>query len=57
MVYQCIQIVYLGISLASIVPLEVTLPKLTYALDTPWQSDEIMVGGRLTHKRTHWVNR
>lgn len=40
---------HLGISLAAMVHLGAALPKMTYALDThyPWQSDEIIVGGRL----------
>jgi glucarate dehydratase len=40
---------HLGISLAAMVHLGAALPHLRYALDThyPWQSDEIIVGGRL----------
>jgi len=40
---------HLGISLAAMVHLGAALPKLPYALDThyPWQSDEIILGGRL----------
>jgi glucarate dehydratase len=40
---------HLGISLAAMVHLGAALPKMTYALDThyPWQSDEIIVGGRM----------
>ncbi|WP_338872757.1 enolase C-terminal domain-like protein [Spirosoma sp. SC4-14] len=40
---------HLGISLAAMVHLGAALPNLTYALDThyPWQSDEVIVGGRL----------
>lgn len=40
---------HLGISLAAMVHLGAALPQMTYALDThyPWQSDEIIVGGRL----------
>ena len=40
---------HLGISLAAMVHLGAALPKMRYALDThyPWQSDEIIMGGRL----------
>lgn len=40
---------HLGISLAAMVHLGAALPNLQYALDThyPWQSDEIIIGGRL----------
>ena len=40
---------HLGISLAAMVHLGAALPKMPYALDThyPWQSDEIIVGGRM----------
>ncbi len=40
---------HLGISLAAMVHLGAALPKMPYALDThyPWQSDEIIVGGRI----------
>lgn len=40
---------HLGISLAAMVHLGAALPNLHYALDThyPWQSDEVIVGGRL----------
>jgi glucarate dehydratase len=40
---------HLGISLAAMVHLGAALPKMSYALDThyPWQSDEIIIGGRL----------
>lgn len=40
---------HLGISLAAMVHLGAAIPNLKYALDThyPWQSDEIIVGGRL----------
>lgn len=40
---------HLGISLAAMVHLGAAIPNLTYALDThyPWQSDEIITGGRL----------
>lgn len=40
---------HLGISLAAMVHLGAAIPNLRYALDThyPWQSDEIIVGGRL----------
>ena len=40
---------HLGISLAAMVHLGAALPDMTYALDThyPWQSDEIIIGGRL----------
>ncbi|GAB3941317.1 glucarate dehydratase family protein [Spirosoma harenae] len=40
---------HLGISLAAMVHLGAALPKAPYALDThyPWQSDEVIVGGRL----------
>ena len=39
---------HLGISLAAMVHLGAAIPKLKYALDThyPWQSDEIIIGGR-----------
>ena len=38
-----------GISLAAMTHLGAAMPNLTYALDThyPWQSDEIIVGGRM----------
>jgi glucarate dehydratase len=41
---------HLGISLAAMVHLGAAIPNLKYALDThyPWQSDEIIIGGRLT---------
>lgn len=41
---------HLGISLAAMVHLGAALPTFTYALDThyPWQSDEVIVGGRFT---------
>ena len=37
-----------GISLAAMTHLGAAVPNLTYALDThyPWQSDEVIVGGR-----------
>lgn len=40
---------HLGISLAAMVHLGAALPDLRFALDThyPWQSDEVIVGGRL----------
>lgn len=40
---------HLGISLAAMVHLGAALPEVPYALDThyPWQSDEVIVGGRL----------
>ncbi len=40
---------HLGISLAAMVHLGAAIPILRYALDThyPWQSDEVIVGGRL----------
>ena len=40
---------HLGISLAAMVHLGAALPEVPYALDThyPWQSDEIIVGGRM----------
>ena len=40
---------HLGISLAAMVHLGSAIPNLKYALDThyPWQSDEIIIGGRL----------
>lgn len=40
---------HLGISLAAMVHLGGALPRMPYALDThyPWQSDEIIVGGRM----------
>jgi glucarate dehydratase len=40
---------HLGISLAAMVHLGAVLPEVPYALDThyPWQSDEIIQGGRL----------
>lgn len=40
---------HLGISLAAMVHLGAAIPNLEYALDThyPWQSDEVIVGGRL----------
>ena len=39
---------HLGISLAAMTHLGAAVPNLTYALDThyPWQSDEVIVGGR-----------
>jgi glucarate dehydratase len=39
---------HLGISLAAMVHLGAAIPNLKYALDThyPWQSDEVIVGGR-----------
>ena len=39
---------HLGVSLAAMVHLGAAIPNLRYALDThyPWQSDEIVVGGR-----------
>lgn len=41
---------HLGISLAAMVHLGAAIPNLKYALDThyPWQSDEVIMGGRLT---------
>lgn len=41
---------HLGISLAAMVHLGAALPQVPYALDThyPWQSDEVIVGGRLS---------
>jgi glucarate dehydratase len=40
---------HLGISLAAMVHLGAALPNLKYDLDThyPWQSEEVIVGGRL----------
>jgi glucarate dehydratase len=40
---------HVGISLAAMVHLGAALPTMPYALDThyPWQSDEVIVGGRL----------
>jgi glucarate dehydratase len=40
---------HIGISLAAMVHLGAAVPNLTYALDThyPWQSDEVVAGGRL----------
>ncbi len=40
---------HLGISLAAMVHLGAAIPRMDYALDThyPWQSDEIIVGGRM----------
>jgi glucarate dehydratase len=40
---------HLGISLAAMTHLGAALPEMPYALDThyPWQSDEVIVGGRL----------
>jgi glucarate dehydratase len=40
---------HLGISLAAMVHLGAALPKPPYPLDThyPWQSDEVIMGGRL----------
>ncbi|MFY7912871.1 MAG: glucarate dehydratase family protein [Emticicia sp.] len=40
---------HLGISLAAMVHLGAAIPNFKYALDThyPWQSDEIIVGGRM----------
>jgi glucarate dehydratase len=40
---------HLGISLAAMVHLGSAIPNLKYALDThyPWQSDEVIVGGRM----------
>jgi len=41
---------HVGISLAAMAHLAAATPNLTYACDThyPWQSDEVVVGGRLT---------
>jgi glucarate dehydratase len=41
---------HLGISLAAMTHLGVTLPNLAYACDThyPWQEDEVIAGGKLT---------
>ncbi|MFT7691898.1 MAG: glucarate dehydratase [Candidatus Latescibacterota bacterium] len=40
---------HVGISLAAMTHLAAAVPNLTYAVDThyPWQSDEVIVGGRL----------
>jgi glucarate dehydratase len=40
---------HLGISLAAMTHLAAAVPNLTYACDThyPWQSDEVIVGGKL----------
>jgi glucarate dehydratase len=40
---------HLGISLAAMVHLGAAIPQMKYALDThyPWQSDEVIVGGRI----------
>ncbi len=40
---------HLGISLAAMTHLAAAVPNLTYAVDThyPWQSEEVIVGGRL----------
>ncbi len=40
---------HIGISLAAMAHLAAVVPNLTYACDThyPWQSDEVLVGGRL----------
>jgi len=40
---------HIGISLAAMVHLGAAVPNLSYALDThyPWQSDEVVQGGRL----------
>jgi glucarate dehydratase len=40
---------HLGISLAAMTHLAAAVPNLTYACDThyPWQTDEIIVGGKL----------
>ncbi len=40
---------HLGISLAAMTHLAAAVPNLTYAVDThyPWQSEEVLVGGRL----------
>ncbi|MEO6060534.1 MAG: enolase C-terminal domain-like protein [Thermoflexales bacterium] len=40
---------HIGISLAAMAHLAAAVPNLTYACDThyPWQSDEVLVGGRL----------
>jgi glucarate dehydratase len=40
---------HLGISLAAMVHLGAAIPTMKYALDThyPWQSDEVIIGGRL----------
>ena len=39
---------HLGISLAAMVHFGAAIPNYKYALDThyPWQSDEIIIGGR-----------
>ncbi len=44
---------HLGISLAAMTHLGAALPELPYALDThyPWQSEEVVVGGRLTFEQ------
>ncbi len=41
---------HVGISLAAMAHLAAAVPNLTYACDThyPWQSEEVLVGGRLT---------
>ncbi|HAT60652.1 MAG TPA: glucarate dehydratase, partial [Opitutae bacterium] len=43
---------HLGVSLAAMVHLGACIPQLDYDLDThyPWQSDEIVEGGRLPFK-------
>ena len=40
---------HLGISLAAMVHLGATLPRMEYALDThyPWQCDEVILGGKM----------
>jgi glucarate dehydratase len=40
---------HIGISLAAMTHLAAAVPNLTYACDThyPWQSEEVIVGGRL----------
>jgi glucarate dehydratase len=40
---------HVGISLAAMTHLAAAVPNLTYAVDThyPWQSDEVIVGGKL----------
>lgn len=41
---------HVGISLAAMAHVAAAIPNLTYACDThyPWQSDEVIVGGRMT---------
>ena len=41
---------HVGISLAAMTHLAAAVPNLTYACDThyPWQSEELLVGGRFT---------